>query len=343
MGHSPLPIAGFTVALAFFAASAAWAEPAGWAASSFAQPHPAVVRVVAPERDGLSLGSGSLVAVNDASGLVLTNWHVVRDAAGQVGVIFPDGFRSAATVARVDRDWDLAALVIWRPNVPPIPLSSQAPRPGDMLTIAGYGSGPYRAISGRCTEYVAPAEKLPYEMIELDAPARQGDSGGPILNSRGELAGVLFGSAFGRTTGSYCGRVRGFMASVDGDFQRLSAQMMLARQARRDPPPLAAIPSGPEAAIDTTQKSNVGMVKSPATAVAGTENAAIHPATAVAGRSTDVTVVTRNAPSVAAPASLPPPPAGPLTATDQIKTILAAIGAIAVLYSAMRLLGRAVG
>jgi hypothetical protein len=326
MGHSPLPIAGFTVALAFFAASAAWAEPAGWAASSFAQPHPAVVRVVAPERDGLSLGSGSLVAVNDASGLVLTNWHVVRDAAGQVGVIFPDGFRSAATVARVDRDWDLAALVIWRPNVPPIPLSSQAPRPGDMLTIAGYGSGPYRAISGRCTEYVAPAEKLPYEMIELDAPARQGDSGGPILNSRGELAGVLFGSAFGRTTGSYCGRVRGFMASVDGDFQRLSAQMMLARQARRDPPPLAAIPSGQVAAAAPPAAPSVSAAPPPSLPAPGFPSSAYLPR-----------------PSIGPPASLPPPPAGPLAATDQIKTILAAIGAIAVLYSAMRLLGRAVG
>ncbi len=181
-------------------------------------------------------------------GLVLTNWHVVRDAAGQVGVIFPDGFRSAATVARIDRDWDLAALVVWRPNVAPIPVASQPPRPGDMLTIAGYGSGPYRAVSGRCTEYVAPAENLPYEMVELDAPARQGDSGGPILNSRGELAGVLFGTGFGRTTGSYCGRVRWFLASVEGDFQRLSGEMTQARQARRDPPPLAAIPSGPPAA-----------------------------------------------------------------------------------------------
>ncbi|MEN6450666.1 MAG: serine protease, partial [Thermoguttaceae bacterium] len=210
-----------------FAASSASAEPGAWAVSSY-QPHPAVVRVVAPERDGMSLGSGSLVAVNEHFGLVLTNWHVVRDAAGQVGVLFPDGFRSAATVARVDRDWDLAALVIWRPKVQPISLSSQAPRPGEMLTIAGYGSGSYRAASGRCTEYVSPGENMPYEMVELEAPARQGDSGGPILNSRGELAGVLFGSAFGRTTGSYCGRVRWFLAFVDADFRKLSSQTMIA-------------------------------------------------------------------------------------------------------------------
>jgi hypothetical protein len=287
--------------------------------------------VVAPERDGMSLGSGSLVAVNETFGLVLTNWHVVRDAAGQVGVIFPDGFRSAATVARIDRDWDLAALVVWRPNVAPIPVASQPPRPGDLLTIAGYGSGPYRAVSGRCTEYVAPAENLPYEMVELDAPARQGDSGGPILNSRGELAGVLFGTAFGRTTGSYCGRVRWFLASVEGDFQRLSGEMSLARQARREPPPLAAIPGGSvaAAAVPAANPPAGPSVSSPA----ALESTGSHwPPIADPPRL-----------RVSQPASLAPPPAGSLPATDQIKTILAAIGAIAVLYTALRLLGRAVG
>ena len=51
-----------------------------------------------------------------------------------------------------------------------------------------------------------PVRDWPVEMVELSAAARKGDSGGPILNSRGELAGVLFGAGFGRTTGSYCGR-----------------------------------------------------------------------------------------------------------------------------------------
>ena len=88
-------------------------------------------------------------------------------------------------------------------------------------------------MTGRLTQYVSPGGNQPFEMIELTAPARNGDSGGPILNSRGELAGTLFGSAFGRTTGSYCGRLRWFLGSVDGDFQRISAQAML--------PALAAI------------------------------------------------------------------------------------------------------
>ncbi|HEY2892860.1 MAG TPA: trypsin-like peptidase domain-containing protein, partial [Pirellulales bacterium] len=93
-------------------------------------------------------------------------------------------------------------------------LANEAPRPGDVLTIAGYGSGQYRAASGRCTQYVAPGTKFPFEMVEVAVSARQGDSGGPIFNEQGQLAGVLFGEGHGRTSGSYCGRVRWFLTSV---------------------------------------------------------------------------------------------------------------------------------
>ena len=61
---------------------------------------------------------------------------------------------------------------------------------------------------------MAPATNLPYEMVEVAAEARQGDSGGPIFNERLELAGVLFGSANGTTSGSYSGRVQSFLQGV---------------------------------------------------------------------------------------------------------------------------------
>lgn len=195
--------------------SRSWWPSLGLAATP---PHPAVVRITAAERNSLAQGSGSLVAVSERHGLVITNWHVVRDAAGPIAVIFPDGFQSAAQVLKLDSDWDLAALLIWRPHASPIPLANVPPKPGDTLTIAGYGSGNYRAVSGRCTQYVAPGIHMPYEMVELSAAARQGDSGGPILNDRGELAGVLFGSSGGTTSGSYCGRVRAFLASLWPDL-----------------------------------------------------------------------------------------------------------------------------
>ncbi len=113
------------------------------------RPHSAVVRVIAPEEGGTSFGSGTLVDVHGDYGLVLTNWHVVADATHTIEVLFPDGFRTAARVITTDRTWDLAALAVWRPNVEPVRLASRPPQPGEPLTIAGYGSGTYRAYHGK--------------------------------------------------------------------------------------------------------------------------------------------------------------------------------------------------
>lgn len=191
-------------------------------------PHPAVARIIVPESDGTAFGSGSLVGVNKDHGLVITNWHVVRDGTGLVEVVFPDGFRSHAKPIKVDSDWDLAALVIWRPNIEPVKIAMQPPRQGDLLTIHGYGRGQYRIATGHCTNYFSPRVDFPHEMVELDVEARQGDSGGPIFNQRGELAGVLFGAGEGTTLGSFAPRVRYFLASAVPDFEQTTNEALAA-------------------------------------------------------------------------------------------------------------------
>ncbi len=189
-------------------------------ASLPSKPHPAVVRVVVPEGEATSFGSGTLVDVREQFGLVITNWHVVRDAKGPIEVIFPSGLSSKARALKVDPDWDLAALVIWRPQVEPVKIAAAAPQPGDRLTICGYGPGIYRSATGRCTQYYSPKVNLPQQMVELDVEARQGDSGGPIFNDRGELAGVLFGAGQGTTLGSFGGRVESFLATLAPNIGR---------------------------------------------------------------------------------------------------------------------------
>jgi hypothetical protein len=310
------------------------------AAPSFARPHPAVVRVSVVEREGMSLGSGALVAADQRLGLVVTCWHVVQDAAGPIVVSFPDGFRSAATVVRTDREWDLAALAIHRPPAQPIAISAQAPRPDEILVLAGYGgNGDYRAMAGRCTQYLAPEKSWPMELVELDAPARQGDSGGPIFNSRGELAGVLSGSGFGQTCGSYCGRVRWFLGVADADFRRVSSEEMLAQQRRNAAAagPLAAAPALPAAPA---------VVGPPA--IAGGEGGA-----ALGGATPGLSAVAASPPAAAPTASVAAKPARTIPTVslprdafppaEQVKTILALIGIVAVIYHGLRLLGRAVG
>jgi len=71
-------------------------------------------------------GAARWSALRGDHGLVVTNWHVVRDATGLVDVVFPDGFHSHATPLKVDQDWDLAALVVWKPNVEPVKIAPPA-------------------------------------------------------------------------------------------------------------------------------------------------------------------------------------------------------------------------
>jgi len=304
-----------------------------------------VVRIITQERGGTSYGSGALVDITETHALVVTNWHVVRDAAGPITVVFPDGFYSAATVTKADRDWDLAALAIWRPRVEPIRLAAEPPRPGEVLTIAGYGRGSYRAAAGRCTQYVSPGRNLPFEMVELATAARQGDSGGPILNSRGELAGVLFGAGLRCTTGSYCGRVRWFLEEPIALLQ--SQPPNPAMIARRPQPQAPAEPRAISAAIvgvrvppETTQPSRADTTSEAAGWIAPSGSAL--PARRVA----ELPPLGGEEPSVVkiAPASQPPV-STPQTAgrLEQLQTVLAAIGALALLYHGLRIMGRATG
>jgi hypothetical protein len=356
-----------------------------WAAGA----HPAVVRVIAPERESMSLGSGVLVGQSEHLGLVVTNWHVVQDAAGTIMVVFPDGFRSAARLLRTDRHWDLAALAIWRPNVAPVPLAGYMPRPGEPLTIAGYGGGRYRASTGRLIDYAAPAQSFPFELLEVGTPARQGDSGGPIFNSRGEVAGVLFGTGGGRTMGSYSGRVRAFLMTVLDDFERLDPPTtMVAQQPVNAPaeqqapqaadpvppvfetaqPELAArpVPAVPSRAAPRPQAQPAQVARAPVALPVAPRAAEPAPARLPPmDREIPAAVPSRplNPPQVAQ--ADPPREVGPprpaateeaedpsvlgwadlagTTRTEQVKTVLAAIGALALLLFALRLLGEVDG
>jgi len=326
--------------------------------SAAGSPHPAVVRVIVPDGRVTSLGSGALVAVSEHLGLVVTNWHVVADMRGQVTVVFPDGFRSSATLLNADRDWDLAALAIWRPPVEPILLATQPPRPGEALTIAGYGKGQYRAVTGRCTQYVAPGQNQPFEMVELSAGARQGDSGGPIFNTRGELAGVLFGAASGRTAGSYCGRVRWFLASITDDFQRLDAtSTMIARQPLPQPAPSVGQPRSPidpivisELPSPSAGTSGDGSGRDP-TEPAGREASRELPVAAIPIVSSPRGASNGSASAGASSTGQPAPPGTALTLRwediagttrgEQAKSILAAVGLLAILFHGLRVVNRA--
>ena len=218
------------ILLALSHAHKAWGQSSPNTAKALTgQPHPAVARIRSLESNATSFGSGTLVYRQGKQGILITNYHVIKDAQDDILVTFPNGFRSSAKVVATDPRWDLAALLIWAPEIQPVVITDNPAKPGDTLTIAGYGSGRYQASSGICSQYVSPGKNQPREMVELRTVARQGDSGGPIFNQNGELAGVLFGAGWRTTAGSYSGRVKKFLVPVVARMQQV-------------PPPLVNTP-----------------------------------------------------------------------------------------------------
>ncbi len=189
------------------------------------QPREVVARVTATGDRVRHHGSGVLVQVTPVAGILLTNWHVVRDAAHGVAVRWPDGTTVQGRVMAHDSEWDLAAVAVARPTIQPVQIAVSAPRIGDHLTMAGYGpSGTYLEQHGAVTGYLSPVRSPRREFVEMKAAARDGDSGGPMFNDGGELAGVLFGSVGGRTVGSCSTRLRSFLAAaIEADRGKVAA------------------------------------------------------------------------------------------------------------------------
>jgi len=199
---------------------------------------PAVVRVNTDDGNSSSHGSGTCVGWVDEDGLILTAWHVVKDNKGQVTVDFwnerSNLTRLDATVVATNRTWDLAALVVKRSDMDSLPfieVGKKKPDLGDSLTVAGYGQGgrlsSYREATGAVQGFLSPTAITANDLIMIDAKARSGDSGGPMLSETGVLVGVLFGSDGIGAHGAHCERVRWFLREyVKGQYPKLVSKVL---------------------------------------------------------------------------------------------------------------------
>jgi len=173
-----------------------------------------VVRIVSQHGDSASGGSG-VVIEHDGKPAVLTAHHVVYEQGrpGTITVIFRDGTKSPATIAKVSDPYDLALLSCEKYGAVAVPVAA-SPKMGDTLTIAGFGPSPhaFREARGRVVGRGKPMGRgYAADFIDVSTGARQGDSGGPMFNQSGEVAGILWGSSNGTTVGSHSGRLRAFL------------------------------------------------------------------------------------------------------------------------------------
>ncbi len=178
-------------------------------------PHAAVVRIANAGSGGTSYGSGTLVQKGDGRGLVLSCAHLFRQGTGEVSVLFRDGRRHAARVMAIDGAWDLAAVEIAEPAAAPATIAETPPQPGDLLQSCGFGpDGRYGCNQGRALGYARTLAGTTHETLTLSGAAREGDSGGPVFNGRGELVAVVWGTDGRTVEGTYCGRIRRFLAGL---------------------------------------------------------------------------------------------------------------------------------
>lgn len=176
----------------------------------------AVAWVITPEF------TGTAWLVDRDNRLLVTNYHVAEDLA-EVELVFP-AYREGALV--VEKSWyrdsapryrarvvdvspadDLAILQVDRlpADAQALPLAGANPSPGDAVHSVGnpgpsdalwvYTGGAVRSVHTK--KWLAGDEKqvfrLHTEVIETQSPTNHGDSGGPLLNGRGEAVGVTQG------------------------------------------------------------------------------------------------------------------------------------------------------
>nr|WP_232540008.1 trypsin-like peptidase domain-containing protein [Azohydromonas aeria] len=151
-----------------------------------------------PGQGGSEVGVGSGVVIVD-SGLILTNLHVVSGAK-RVQVVFADGLESEATVVNVMPENDLAVLRAQRipDDLQAATLRSTADlQPGERVTAVGFpfGIGPSVSagvVSGLKREFRSPEGKqVLSNLIQFDAMANPGSSGGPLVTDDGEVVGIV--------------------------------------------------------------------------------------------------------------------------------------------------------
>lgn len=139
------------------------------------------------------LGSG---VVYSADGLILTNEHVIHGATS-VEVGFADGQRVEGTVKASDAVTDLALVQAKRTGLPKPTYQSNLPKVGEGALVlgsplgfentatAGIISGLHRSIPGSASNSLSLVD-----LIQTDAPISPGNSGGAVINMRGEVIGI---------------------------------------------------------------------------------------------------------------------------------------------------------
>ena len=154
-----------------------------------------------------NIGTGFIV---DSNGIIVTNQHVVSDLNADYKVITSDGDEYEVVEIQRDDNNDIAVLKIDAKDLTPLPLgNSDAIVVGQTVIAIGTPLGEYVGsvttgiISGlnrnvsASTSWFGSSAKTYENVIQTDAAVNPGNSGGPLLNTSGEVIGINFATTSG--------------------------------------------------------------------------------------------------------------------------------------------------
>lgn len=149
---------------------------------------PSVVKI----ETGRGGGSGFVIAPD---GLVITNAHVVEKAR-RLEVVLPDGRSCAASTIGGDADTDLAVLKITAPDLHALTFAdSRHVRVGQIVIAIGNPFGFQHTVTAGVVSATgrslrARTGRLMTGLVQTDAALNPGNSGGPLVNTHGEVVGI---------------------------------------------------------------------------------------------------------------------------------------------------------
>ncbi len=150
------------------------------------------------EDDEIEMGVGTGVVIVD-KGIILTNWHVVQ-GADRIKVTFMDGLEAEADIKGVQAEDDLAVLQARKIPDDLIAATMRSTAdlgPGDQVIAVGFpfGIGPSTSagvVSGLKRSFRSPdGGQTMKNLIQFDAAANPGNSGGPLVTMDGEVVGIV--------------------------------------------------------------------------------------------------------------------------------------------------------
>lgn len=175
----------FSLMLSYPAVSFAYEPDEMINISVYERINPSIVSIDAQVSDGFSTGTGCVIK---ADGLILTGSHVIDDAKYIEVTTFDGKVYQAKVIAKMGKNKDLALLKITtKTALKPIEFgNSNEVKVGQKVLSIGNPFG----FSGTLTQGIVSRIDYTKHRIQTDAAINPGCSGGPLLNSKGEVIGI---------------------------------------------------------------------------------------------------------------------------------------------------------